>query len=178
VKGSIVTNIPNGLETSQLPLTDILYSPDMGCMLVSVGCLDEEGYSAVFENGLCMLQNYAGEVIGTIPRSSHGLYKVTHSEVDESVCAADDSVSIMQLHSRLGHVSPLAARKLLQSGMVTGLRLNTFQTNEAIFCEACVYVKSNRKPVLKERQGERVKTFGDEIHTDVWGPAPTMTIGK
>lgn len=40
-----------------------------------------------------------------------------------------------------------------------------------------MYAKATRKPVRKARGGERASEFGDEIHSDVWGPAPNVSQG-
>ena len=59
---------------------------------------------------------------------------------------------------------------------MTGLKLEP--TSDAnIFCESCIYAKATCKMVPKAREGERTAEFGDEIHTDVWGPAPVESKG-
>jgi hypothetical protein len=45
------------------------------------------------------------------------------------------------------------------------------------FCESYVFAKATHKPILKIQQGEHVTQFGDEIHTNVWGPALLPTKG-
>jgi len=40
-----------------------------------------------------------------------------------------------------------------------------------------VYAKATRKPVAKEREGDRAKDFAAEVHSDLWGPAPVATKG-
>ena len=50
-KGEMVIDIPNGVETSQLQLMEVLYSPEVSYTLVSIGRLDEKGFSATFEKG-------------------------------------------------------------------------------------------------------------------------------
>ena len=77
----------------------------------------------------------------------------------------------------MGHISPETARKLVQKGFVTGVYLETTASGDPFFCESCVYAKSTRKPVPKVRSGERATTFGGEIHSDVWGPAPIESKG-
>jgi IS30 family transposase len=49
-------------------------------------------------------------------------------------------------------------------------------SGETFFCESCVYAKATRKPVAKEREGQCASSFGEEIHTDLWRPAPVTTI--
>ena len=44
-------DIPNGLETSKLQLTEVLYSPEVGYTLVSVGNLDDNRFMVTFGGG-------------------------------------------------------------------------------------------------------------------------------
>jgi len=53
--GELVIDIPNGVDISQLHLTEVLYSPQVGYTLVSIGRLDEKGFSATFGGGKCIL---------------------------------------------------------------------------------------------------------------------------
>ncbi|KAF8504037.1 hypothetical protein JB92DRAFT_2738847, partial [Gautieria morchelliformis] len=53
--GEMVIDIPNGVTTSQLRLTEVLYSPEVGYTLVSVGRLDEAGFTLTFADGKCVL---------------------------------------------------------------------------------------------------------------------------
>lgn len=55
---------------------------------------------------------------------------------------------------------------------ITGLCLESTASGPDFFCESCVYVKATRKPVVKAWRGKRAAEFGDEIHSDLWGPAP------
>jgi hypothetical protein len=42
---------------------------------------------------------------------------------------------------------------------------------------SCIYAKATQKTIPKAREGERAKNFGDEIHSNVWGPAPVESKG-
>jgi hypothetical protein len=44
-------------------------------------------------------------------------------------------------------------------------------------CEACIQAKLTCKPVKVEQEGERAKSFGEEIHSDIWGPACVQSLG-
>ncbi|KZV59038.1 hypothetical protein PENSPDRAFT_552745, partial [Peniophora sp. CONT] len=72
-----------------------------------------------------------------------------------------------QLHRRLGHISATTARKMVERGYVTGLSLSDTDDKQ-FFCESCAFAKATRAPVPNEREGERAKAYGDEIHSDVW----------
>jgi hypothetical protein len=49
----------------------------------------------------------------------------------------------------MGHISPEVARKLIDKGFVTGVKLETTPTGNPFFCESCVYAKATHKPVAK-----------------------------
>ena len=42
----------------------------------------------------------------------------------------------------------------------------------------CIYAKAIRKPIPKARKGEHAMKFGDEVYSDLWGPAPVKTKGE
>jgi hypothetical protein len=173
--GEMVIEVPSGVSVSSLRLTEVLFSPDVGYTLVSIGRLDELGYSATFTDGKCILRDSCDDVIGEIPKSDRGLYRVVHLPGGNSVNAATETVTVMELHRRMGHIAPSAARRLAEQGLVSGLKFD-LSKDEPTFCESCVYAKATRKPIVKARQGERATEFAQEVHTDLWGPAPMPTI--
>ncbi|KIN93487.1 hypothetical protein M404DRAFT_94062, partial [Pisolithus tinctorius Marx 270] len=46
--GDLIIEVPNGCDVTKLRLTEVLYSPVVGYTLVSVGRLDQLGYSVTF----------------------------------------------------------------------------------------------------------------------------------
>jgi hypothetical protein len=73
------------------------------------------------------------------------------------------------------HISPGITKKLVENGLVTGVRMDD-SSDGVVFCKSCVYTKATREPVMKEHEGECTTEFGGEVHTDLWGPAPVATI--
>ena len=65
-KGELIINIPNSDGMTQLRLFDVLYSAEVGYMLVSIRRLDESGFTAVFGGGKCMLLGEDEVVIGVV----------------------------------------------------------------------------------------------------------------
>ena len=173
-QGDLVIEVPNGIDVSKLQLTKVLFSPEVGYTLVSIGKLDKQGYKFLFGDGKMTMHDRDGETIGEVLKTEKGVYKVIH-DGDDGSYAATEPITLMEFHRRMGHISPAVAKKLAEKGMATGLRVDT-SSGEMVFCESCVYAKATRKPIAKERQGERAKEFGDEIHTDLWGPAPVATL--
>jgi hypothetical protein len=152
--GEMVIEVPNGINPSKLRLTEVLYSPEIGFTLVSIGRIDDAGYSANFANGQCEIRSGEGEVLGRIPKTK-GLYKVVRESPNEAHFASPSQqrLTVMELHRRMGHISPDAAKRLVEKGFVTGVNLDLSST-ESNFCESCVHAKSKRSPIRKVREGE------------------------
>jgi hypothetical protein len=85
-----------------------------------------------------------------------------------------ETLSINELHRRLGHVSHERAKLLVKKGLVEGVTLEA--NSEVVVCESCEWAKGERKAVSKVRESERRTTVGEEIHSDLWGPAPVESI--
>jgi hypothetical protein len=103
---------------------------------------------------------------------------VEHELNIEEANAVERSLTLEQLHRRLGHMSPIIAKKLIKDKFVTGVRLESTSSGDPFFCESCVYAKATRKIIPKEREGNRADVFAGEVHSDLWGPAPVETKGK
>jgi hypothetical protein len=169
--GTLVVQTPNHGHKFTLALLCALYAPSITNTLVSLGALDEEGYQTHIGNGCLRITSLRGDSIAEIPRNTCHLYKVIH--IPESANTAK-LVSAMELHRCLRHISVASTRKLVQSGAVKGIILdpNVPKTD----CEACIYACTTRVPMSKLRTSIPSQNFGDEIHTDVWGPASTSTV--
>ena len=168
--GDLQIQVPNGASTTPIVLRDALHAPDIGVTVVSIGRIAKAGYRVLFRDDRCQIQNKNEKVIGDIPVSTNGIYKVLHAGA-----ATLEQVDLLTLHRRLGHVSVNAIRTLIRNNVVAGLQL--LDDASPFFCESCEYAKTTRKPINKERQAEQANNFGDEIHTDLWGPSPIATIG-
>jgi hypothetical protein len=175
-KGELIVRIPNGADHTELRLSNVLYSPNVSYTLVSIGRLDENGFSALFSKGKCVLKGPDDELLGEVLKSSQGVYKIDHIRFAN---VAERALTLHQLHRRLGHPSIPVVRELLKDKLVKGIRLEyTPQSDDVpFFCESCVYGKAIRKAVSKLREGARATVFGGEIHSDLWGKAPVRSRG-
>lgn len=171
-KGDLRIQVPNGNTTTTILLRDVLYAPDMGLTIISVSRIAAAGYATLFRADFCRIFDNKNKRIGHVYVTSNGLYRVDHGEVVSSV-SAKHSISLMDLHRRMGHIAPAAIRKLVKTGGVVGVVL---EDEEEVPCDSCEYAKATRKRIRKEREEPRASNFGDEIHSDVWGPATTLTI--
>jgi len=179
--GDLVLEVPNGAKTSKLTLNDVLYSPAISYILISIGKLDTLGHRVEFRDGRCTIFFLpANSVVGTIPKSARGLYhiqKSPHVPADDAEHAAMAQLTVMELHHRMGHIAPGAAKKLVTEGLVSGVELRP-DGEELTFCASCIFAKASRKPVPKGRDpAHRATAFGEEVHSDIWGPARIQTLG-
>ena len=92
-KGDLVIDIPNNSKTSQLWLTDVLYLPEVSYTLVSIGRLDEKGFTVTFGGGKCILVGLDGVKVGEVLRKSSRIYKVEHEEEEEMAGVAEEKLN-------------------------------------------------------------------------------------
>ena len=84
-------------------------------------------------------------------------------------------VSIEEIHRRMGHIAPETIKRMVSKGIIQGVEIDL--TTEIQQCDSCEYAKATRKPIQRTREGPRASKFGNEIHSDVWGPSPIQTPG-
>ena len=168
--GTLSICAPNGALSSTLTLHDVLHAPAVGYTLVSLGALDKRGYRTSIGGGTLELYTPGGDRIARIPQTGRGLYRTEHHGDSAN---AVETISIMELHRRMGHIAPASARALVEKGLVTGIRLDP--DSREVDCEACLFARATRKPIPKVRIGPQAQSFGDEVHSDVWGPSPIAT---
>ena len=177
-KGDMYIYLPNRDNTnSRVLLQDVLYAPKMGITLVSISKVTAAGSTVVFTGNVCRIYTKDREVIGEI-KVKNGLYRVyTSGSTSASAHAMVDppeTLSVDELHRRLGHVSHDRAKHLVNKGLVEGVMLEP--GSDTVVCESCEWAKGSRKQMSKEREDERRTAVGDEIHSDLWGKAPVESI--
>ena len=168
--GTLSIHAPNGAVSSTLTLHDVLHAPVVGYTLVSLGALDKRGYCTSIGGGTLELYTLGGDCIVRVPQSGCGLYCTEHHLHSANTV---EMVSIMELHCHMGHIAPASTHALMEKGLVTGIRLDP--DSQEADCEACLFACATHKPVLKVRVGPKLQCFGDEVHSDMWGPSPIAT---
>ena len=175
-QGNIYIDVPNSETTTRVLLKDVLYAPSMGVTLVSISKLTAAGYSALFHDSICCIFNHQRKLVGKV-EISNGLYRVKHqSKVFAGVARTVQTLTMEELHHQLFHISPTLIWEMLSKGMVEGIRLDP--TNDTMGqCESCKNTKATHKPIRKVCEPQCHKHFGDEIHSNIWGPAQIQTPG-
>jgi hypothetical protein len=171
--GSLQINIPNGKSFTPVILKDTLHAPDIGLMIILIGCIVKARCTVSFGTDKCTIKNNAGHTIGIMPTNTKGLYRVDHGE---AVGTAIEAVPLYTLHHHLGHISPNSIHSLIHSRAVTGVTLS--DDSAPSICNSCKYVKNMCKVIVKEHSALQATSFGEEVHTDIWGPSPTQSLGS
>jgi hypothetical protein len=142
--------------------------------------MDAMGYSATFGRNQCVIRHSDRWVLGRVPRDDF-ISRVLHegagvAGVGGVANAAVQRLTLRALHVPMGHISPEACLDLVKGGAITGVELTN--SNVDFQCIACLKGKMTEDDTPKERLSERRQNFGDEIHSDLWGPGQEPTLGK
>jgi len=171
--GDLRIEVPDGKSSTPILLKDILHAPEMGLTIVSIDQITKAGYLVIFEASTCKIKHPNGTVIGTIPATANGLYKVEHAY---TASVALECITLSTLHWCLVHIAPDTLHTLVSRGAVEGIEL--INNRAPLICDPCEHGKSMRKVIQKEHQALLARAFGDEVHTDIWGPSPMLSLGK
>jgi hypothetical protein len=161
---------PNGTTATKIRLRNVLYAPNMGCTLISISQIDQAGYSVSFQDGKCIVRNPKNKIVAQIPRSK-GLYRV---EQEPIYALSAETLSLDELHRRHGHVAHSTLKKMVEEGIITGIKL---KNEPATPCKPCLLAKAKKKPIPNSRSGKHATKLGELVYSDVWGPATTRTVG-
>lgn len=178
-QGDMIVSLPHGSESTEIQLTSVLYAPDLAYTLVSVGCLDDVGYSVTFRNGQGVICDKDDTIIRVLPKTKGLYWSIHETSVSSSggeAHAIKEKLTFIDLHCHMRHIAPEAACHLVINGFVDGIELEDIG-GVSTFCESCVFSKAKCKSVLKEREGQRKGTYREDVYSNLWGPSSTATIG-
>jgi hypothetical protein len=164
--GSMMIYVLLRAVSSEITLENVLYTPAVGYTLTSLGVLDSLGYHMSIDARELEITSLASSVVACVPRMMRGLYCISHEEGGYAV----EVISVMELHCHMGHITPASTCKLIEERLVTRIMLDPESHEE--HCDACIYTRTTCQPVPKVHISEQASHFGDEIHTNIWGPTP------
>jgi hypothetical protein len=173
-RGDVKIDLPLGQKRTTVTLKDALYAPKMAFTLVATNRIAAVGFAVHFEGNLCKILS-AGPIRTIIAEIPHinGLYTVV-AQNKHHAATARGKLTICDLHRVLGHVSQLAIKSAVEKGLIEGVEFDS--TSKPEFCDGCEKGKATRQPFPKESK-RRATAYGELIHTDLWGPAQTVSIG-
>jgi hypothetical protein len=87
--------------------------------------------------------------------------------------AYSKTVTLAELHRRLGHRNYRTVLDMICHGRITGVELTDQLQPE---CCGCMLGKAECAIVSKARTSPLAAKYGDHVHLDLWGPARVRTI--
>ena len=173
--GDMHIKLPNGRSRLQILLKNVLYAPAMGLTLILISKITKAWFTTIFHKNILKIIMPQDSILGTID-VHNGLYRVNHESYKIAASTTMDTVTIEDLHKRLGHISPEVARKMVEDNLVVGVKLN--KSSSIRSCDFCEYAKAHRKPIWKEQELSCASKLGEEVQSDMWGLAPVQTINS
>jgi len=171
--GTLTVEVPNGENKMHLRIRDVLYAPKLGASLISIGKLTEQGFTAQFKGSQLIIGSQNGQQQGVIEKRN-GLYSVSR-KIDSAaaVTTPHTTISLYDLHCRLGHLNYGAIRRMIANKSLPGFTILPLTEVE---CIPCNLAKMKTKEIRKTRSLPKAERFGDVVSMDIWGPARTETI--
>src|SRR6266478_3675271 len=158
--GNLKIDVPNGSSFTSITLRDTLYALDMRQTIVSISRITAAGHSLTFEGMRCKIVNKAGKVVGDIPLSPNGLYKVEHSLV---AAATSEPANILMVHCR-PDTSVDTTRSLICTNAVTGLHVIDSVPSSPLAYDPCDYSQATCKAICKELTTPLAAPFDNEVY--------------
>ena len=153
-------------------LADVRYIPKLEKNLISLGTLESKGFTIILQNGILKVVSGALVVMKGIRRNNLYLYQGSTAVGTAAAVSEADKVAEMSRlwHMRLGHAGEKSLQTLAMQGLLKGAK-----TCKLDFCEQCVLGKKKR--VKFGTAIHNTEGILDYIHTDVWGPTKTASLG-
>ena len=174
-KGDLRVDVPNRTRSSTIVLKNVLHCPSVGPTLISISKIAAAGATVVFKGTSCKIFNPRNQKVGEI-EVQNGLYKVAHQSNEHAGAVGEVTISLEEMHRQMGHVAPSSIERMVAEKAFEGPSID--DNTDLKFCESCEYGKAMRKPITSVRQSHRATKFGEEIHSDLWGPSPVRTPGQ
>ena len=163
-----------------LKLHDVLYVPSMRRNLISVSCLDNDGFDCHFGNGQCLIQ-INNKCVGLAFRQDK-LYLLSLNEhvnviSDKNVSSTMnennkrkriDNESAKLWHCRLGHISRGRIERLVKESILPSLEFSDLE--QCIDCIKGKFVKTIKKGANRSAGNLEI------IHTDICGPFSVTSV--
>ena len=171
--GSYELTLPSGLL---LVLDNCYYVPTICRNIISISCLDNDGFSFIIKNNNCSIFHkdmfYAnaylqdGLYVMNLQKSNNShVYNITTKKFK-----SNDLNSTNLWHCCLGHINEKRISKLHQVGLLNSFDFESYDT-----CESCLLGKMTKNPFTGH--SERANELLDLIHTDVCGPSSSDARG-
>ncbi|KAE8661751.1 hypothetical protein F3Y22_tig00113724pilonHSYRG00184 [Hibiscus syriacus] len=155
-------------------LTGVHYVPDLMRNLISVGTLESKGLEVREKDGIMRIISGALVIMKGIQKRNNVYYFLGSTIIGTAAVVAStdehESEATRLWHMRLGHVGEKSLKLLIDQGLLKGAR-----AYKLAFCEHCIKGKKTR--VKFGTAIHDTKGILDYVHSDVWGPSKTTSLG-
>jgi hypothetical protein len=172
-----------------LHLNNVLYVPSLSRNLITISCLDDDGYDCQFGNRQCLIL-FDNKVVGPPFRQDKLSMLFMHENVnvvcnDENIVCKekvssstnvsskrkrrDDATSAKLWHYHLGHISKGRIERLIKEDI---LHLLDFSSSD--YCIDCIKGKYAKQ--VKKDEAKQSAWILEIIHTDICGLFPIKSV--
>ncbi|RDX76727.1 hypothetical protein CR513_43252, partial [Mucuna pruriens] len=144
-------------------IKDVLFVPNIGQNLLSVGQLIQKGFKVIFESDKCLIKDANDIKVFKVKMKGKNFALDPMKEEQTTFSAINVHVEVW--HKRLGHFNHTVVVNLQRMELVQGLPCLEFKIPN---CRACQQGKQSRLP-FKQSTWRATKKL-QLIHTDVAGP--------
>lgn len=162
-KGDVVIH-NSGFE---LLLENVLYSPELQANFISVSKAVDRGLSVKFNSKKAVMTRSDSTVVLQAVRQNNMF--IARNEKEKLFAASSATL----WHKRYGHLNFDSLSQLSNKNMVNGMKVNKVSNAK---CKTCMLSKIHVLPFpsVSDNRSSRIL---DVIHTDVYGPFRTRSIG-
>ena len=160
--GTFHLSLPSGLV---LELKNCYYVPAISRNIISIPCLDLEGFQFSIKNKCCSFDR--NDIFYGNDPLENELYILDQSmhvyNISTKRFKSNDTNQTFLWHCRLGHINDRRIQKFHSDGLLSSFDYESYEK-----CESCLLGKMAKTPFTGH--GERAKDLLELIHTDVCGP--------
>ena len=175
-KGTMIIDCYVNKKHQKQEIKDVYFIEGLGKTLLSLWIIVNKGFKVDFDKHGCNITKNG--ILLAQAKLFNGIYKIiTKSTILYFSPRYQQKQTMEVWHHRLAHLGKNGMHNLKKHDMVLGFDYSEKKTqNNNTLCKGCIYGKISRLP-FDTKYNIRSGNVLDLIHTDMWGPAKTSTIG-
>ncbi|RWS00242.1 Retrovirus-related Pol polyprotein from transposon TNT 1-94-like protein, partial [Dinothrombium tinctorium] len=167
--GNILATVFDGKRWSNATIYNVLYVPESGVNLFSIGAAADKGYVVKYtKDTIKFIDNGNIKLVGSRVNKLYHLFIRVREEAAYVASPAD----LQTWHERFGHINTKRLKQMQKENCVVGFDV---KSNEEFFCEGCALGKQQRQSFTEAVKRECKP--GENIHSDLCGPMSVNSIG-
>jgi hypothetical protein len=152
-------------------LNQVLYVPELGVNLISLGIIRDKGFMAKFDKNSCKIYNNEFILAEGIYINNLSIFETTtplhtsYNKTSPSIILNTNTLDSKTWHERLGHIGSNALKELENSTLGVHFNNTEFSTKE---CTTCIQAKITKK--VSKKPIEKAEKYLDKVYSDIGGP--------